>query len=121
VAVEVGATAASLQRGKRRCPLGFRRSPAYFFFTVSFTVVFGFLRTVDCRTNRPVEAERPRLPPPPLFEAFALIVDTSVGHSLMIGGSTRPRPCKPQIGRRRTVLRVEDGTAARRQRLHSPR
>lgn len=29
----------------------------------SFTVVSGFRRTVDCFTNRPVIALRPRLPP----------------------------------------------------------
>lgn len=33
----------------------------------SFTVVFGFLRTVDCFTYRPLIAERPVLPEPPLF------------------------------------------------------
>lgn len=32
----------------------------------SFTVVDGCLRTVDCFTNRPVTALRPRFPPDPL-------------------------------------------------------
>lgn len=32
-------------------------------FELSFTVVFGFFLTVDCFTNRPVMALRPRLPP----------------------------------------------------------
>ena len=35
--------------------------------TDSFTVLGGSLRTVDCFTNRPVMAERPRLPEPPVL------------------------------------------------------
>jgi len=32
------------------------------FFVDSFTVVFGLRLTVDCFTNRPVIADRPRFP-----------------------------------------------------------
>ena len=51
-----------------RCRRTRGRVRAYFFLPLvdSFTVVFGLLLTVDCLTNRPLTALRPRLPLPPL-------------------------------------------------------
>ena len=49
----------------------FGRDSGYFFLPVlSLTVVLGCRCTVDCLTNLPVEALRPRLPPD-LFPAIA--------------------------------------------------
>ena len=46
-------------------PRGARRASGYFFLPLvdSLTVVLGFFLTVDCFTNRPLTALRPRFPP----------------------------------------------------------
>lgn len=84
---------------------GCRQPPDYFlpclelllFLALSLTVVFGFFLTVDCFTNRPLMALRPRLPPLDFegtlapFRLFISIMALRVAVAVVRGRDDVPR------------------------------